>query len=66
MNLQRALEGFLRRVEVIVSLEVGGKLSPEMAYQNIKLEVKELKRHRKNERKTTSTSSLDVDDRVLS
>ena len=47
MRLETALEQFMRKVDIIVSLEIGGKLEPECAFQNIKQEVKELKRLRK-------------------
>lgn len=60
MRLETALEQFMRKVDIIVSLEIGGKLSAEAAYQNIKQEVKELKRLRKNERATTANAYTDV------
>lgn len=60
MRLETALEQFMRKVDIIVSLEIGGKLNAETAYQNIKQEVKELKRLRKNERATTANAYTDV------
>ena len=60
MRLETALEQFMRKVDIIVSLEIGGKLSAETAYQNIKQEVKELKRLRKNEKTITATAHTDV------
>ncbi len=46
-SLDRALVMFLHRMEIIISLEMGGKLDPETAYQNIKEEMKILKKVRK-------------------
>jgi len=46
-DFERALAHFGTRVEIIVALELGGKLDEETAYQNIKYELKELKRVRK-------------------
>jgi len=39
------------RVDIIIALEMGGKLDAETAYQNIKDELKELKRVRKSYKK---------------
>lgn len=47
VRLETALEQFMRKVDIIVSMEMGGKLEPETAFQNVKMEVKELKRLRK-------------------
>ena len=47
VRLETALEQFMRKVDIIVSMEMGGKLEPEVAFQNVKMEVKELKRLRK-------------------
>jgi len=47
MRLETALEQFMRKVDSIVAMEMGGKLEPETAVQNVKMEVKELKRLRK-------------------
>jgi hypothetical protein len=49
--LEKALSHFGTRVEIICSLELGGKLDAETAYKNIKFELKELKRVRKQHRK---------------
>lgn len=46
-TFERALAHFGTRVEIIVALELGGKLDSETAYQNIKMELKELKKVRK-------------------
>ena len=50
-NFERALAHFGTRVEIIVALELGGKLDEETAYQNIKYELKELKKVRKKHNK---------------
>tara|TARA_B100001094_G_C18164014_1_gene790967 strand:+ start:1357 stop:1521 length:165 start_codon:yes stop_codon:yes gene_type:complete len=47
MTLDRALVMFFRRVEIITSMEMGGKLDSETAYQMIKNEMKKLKKSRK-------------------
>ena len=47
VRLETALEQFMRKIDIIVSMEMGGKLEPEVAFQNVKMEVKELKRLRK-------------------
>ena len=47
VRLETALEQFMRKVDIIVSMEMGGKLEAEAAFQNVKMEVKELKRLRK-------------------
>ena len=44
---ERALAHFGTRVEIIIALELGGKLDADTAYKNIKYELKELKRVRK-------------------
>ena len=47
MNLEDALQYFLKRVEVIVSMEMGGKLPTKEAYKEIKAEVRRLKKQKK-------------------
>jgi hypothetical protein len=49
---ERALQHFGTRVDVIVGLEMGGKLEAETAYKNIKMELKELKKIRKKYKDT--------------
>jgi len=44
---ERALQHFGTRIDVIVALEMGNKIDAETAYQNIKMELKELKKIRK-------------------
>jgi len=50
-NFERALAHFGTRVDIIIALEMGGKLDAESAYKNIKSELKELKRIRKSIKK---------------
>lgn len=50
-DFEKALAHFGTRVDIIVALELGGKLNAETAYQNIKDELKELKRLRKQYKK---------------
>jgi hypothetical protein len=50
-NFEKALAHFGTRVDIIIALEMGGKLDAETAYKNIKTELKELKRIRKSIKK---------------
>ena len=50
-TFEKALTHFGTRVEIIVALEMGGKLDADIAYRNIKMELKELKRVRKQWKK---------------
>lgn len=50
-NFEKALAHFGTRVEIIVALELGGKLDANTAYKNIKMELKELKKIRKSAKK---------------
>jgi hypothetical protein len=52
-SFERALAHFGTRVDIIVALEMGGKLDADSAYKNIKTELKELKRIRKQYKKDT-------------
>ena len=57
---ERALARFGDKVQYIVGLEISNKMSPELAYQEIKDMMKELKKLRKKERKEwESDSSID-------
>ena len=47
MKLDDALQLFMRRVDVIVSMEMGGKLPTKEAYKEIKDEVRKLKKLKK-------------------
>ena len=50
-TFEKALSHFGTRVDIICSLELGGKIDAETAYQNIKDELKDLKKVRKRQRK---------------
>jgi len=50
-DFEKALAHFGTRVDIIVALEMGGKLDADAAYKNIKIELKELKRVRKQLKK---------------
>ena len=51
-EFERALARFGDKVDLIVGLEVGGKLNAEEAYQHIKSMMKELKKLRKQEKRS--------------
>jgi hypothetical protein len=53
-EFERALARFGDKVQYIVGLEVSNKMSPEIAYQEIKGMMKELKKLRKKEKETWS------------
>jgi len=48
MNLEDALQLFMRRVDIIVSMEMGSKLPTKEAYKEIKDEVRKLKKLKKS------------------
>ena len=50
-DFEEALKHFGTRVEVITALEMGDKISTEDAYKQIKEELKELKKVRKQFKK---------------
>jgi hypothetical protein len=50
-TFEKALSHFGTRVDVICAMEMGGRIDAETAYKNIKLELKELKRVRKQYKK---------------
>ena len=50
-TFEKALSHFGTRVDIICALEMGGKIDAETAYKNIKMELKELKRVRKQIKK---------------
>jgi hypothetical protein len=50
-SFEKALAHFGTRVDIIVALEMGGKLDADTAYKNIKMELKDLKRIRKQLKK---------------
>jgi hypothetical protein len=51
-NFEKQLGKFSDKIDIIVGLEIGGKISPEDAYQQIKEMYKELKKLRKEEKNT--------------
>jgi hypothetical protein len=53
-SLEKALSHFGTRVDIICALELGGRISAETAYKNIKIELKELKKARKSYKKDES------------
>jgi len=57
MNLDDALQLFLRRVEVIVSMEMGDKIPTREAYKEIKDEVRKLKKLKKQIHHETSAAA---------
>ena len=50
-TFEKALSHFGTRVDIIIALEMGGKLDADTAYKNIKMELKELKKVRKKWKK---------------
>ena len=50
-TFERALQHFGTRVEVVAAMEMGGRISAEEAYQQIKEELKDLKKVRKSWKK---------------
>lgn len=50
-TFEKALSYFGTRVDVICAMEMGGKIDAETAYKNIKAELKELKKVRKEHKK---------------
>lgn len=50
-TFEKALSHFGTRVDVICALEMGNKIDAETAYKNIKMELKDLKKIRKQHKK---------------
>lgn len=50
-GFERALAHFGSRVDIIIALEMGGKIDADTAYKNIKMELKQLKKTRKSHKK---------------
>ena len=57
-NFEKALSHFGTRVDIICAQEMGGKINAETAYQNIKMELKELKKIRKKTKKDPDYTEL--------
>jgi hypothetical protein len=55
-EFERALARFGDKVQYIVGLEVSNKMEPEVAYQEIKDMMKELKKLRKKEKENWETA----------
>lgn len=53
----KAIQLFGRRVGMICAMEMGKKISAEIAYANIKMELKELKKVRKKWNKNNENES---------
>ena len=72
MNLEDALQLFMKRIDIIVSMEMGGKIPTKEAYKEIKDEVRKLKKNKKrihHEEVTAATEpepAYDAAHRVLS
>ena len=49
-SFEKAMTTFANRIDIIVNLEVGDKISPEQAYKEIKEEYKQLKKFHKKEK----------------
>lgn len=58
-QFERALARFGDKVQLIVGLEVGDKISPEQVYQEIKDMMKDLKKLRKKEKETWILEDID-------
>jgi len=56
-TFEKALAHFGTRVDVICAMEMGGRIDAETAYKNIKLELKDLKKVRKQYKKNNSEES---------
>ena len=52
-NFEKALSHFGTRVDMICAMEMGGKIDAETAYQNIKIELRELRKIRKSWKKNS-------------
>ena len=46
-SFEKALAHFGTRVDIIIALEMGGKIDSQSAYKEIKAELKELKKAKK-------------------
>lgn len=58
-SFEQALAHFGTRVDILVALEMGGKIDSESAYKKIKEELKQLKQARKQYNKTVQQVSTD-------
>ncbi len=51
-KFEQSLLLFCNRVDIICAMEMSNRIDAEVAYKNIKLELKELKKARKTYKKT--------------
>jgi hypothetical protein len=65
MNLEDALQLFMRRVDILVSMEMGGKLPTKEAYKEIRDEVRKLKKIKKQIHHETIAAANASADRVV-
>jgi len=65
MTLEDALQLFMRRVDILVSMEMGGKLPTKEAYKEIKDEVRKLKKLKKQIHHEDVIASTAPTDRVV-
>ena len=65
MNLEDALQLFMRRVDILVSMEMGGKLPTKEAYKEIRDEVRKLKKIKKQIHHETIAAANSSADRVV-
>lgn len=62
MKLEDALQLFMRRVDIIVSMEMGAKIPTKEAYKEIKEEVRKLKKLKKQiHHEAVRAATVDVD-----
>jgi len=63
MNLEDALQLFMRRVDILVSMEMGGKIPTKEAYKEIRDEVRKLKKLKKaiHHEEVVASQSYDTD-----
>lgn len=62
MKLEDALQLFMRRVDIIVSMEMGNKIATKEAYKEIKEEVRKLKKLKKQiHHEAVRAATVDVD-----
>lgn len=60
-NFEKALAHFGTRADIIIALEMGGKIDVETAYQNIKMELKEPKRLENKQKETRVCSKCEIE-----
>ena len=58
-QFEKAILSFCNRVDIICAMEMSHKIDADTAYKNIKLELKELKKLRKQHRKNLQQMQAD-------